>query len=56
MKIRLKSSLIGRKPNQVATMKALGLSKIGDEREISLENPAIKGMFDKVKFMLEVTE
>ena len=42
-KITLVKSLIGRKPNQVKTAKALGLTKIGQcvEKE---ENEAIKGM------------
>ena len=42
-KITLVKSLSGRKPNQVATAKALGLTKIG-KTVVKEENDAIKGM------------
>lgn len=55
IRIRLKRSLIGRTDKQKNTVYSLGLKKIGNviEHEVS---PAIKGMIDKVKFLLDVTE
>ncbi len=52
-KITLVKSLIGRKPNQVKTAKALGLTKIGQcvEKE---ENEAIKGMIVTIAHMVKV--
>ncbi|WP_034341384.1 50S ribosomal protein L30 [Deinococcus misasensis] len=55
MKIKLVRSTIGRPGDQVATVKALGLKKIGDEREVP-NTDAVKGMVNKVKFLLEVQE
>ncbi|AWN22097.1 50S ribosomal protein L30 [Deinococcus irradiatisoli] len=53
MKITLKRSVIGRPQNQVDTVKALGLKKIGDSREVS-DSPAIRGMVKTVQHLLEV--
>ncbi|ANE44963.1 50S ribosomal protein L30 [Deinococcus oregonensis] len=53
MKITLKSSVIGRRASQVATVKALGLRKIGDTRVLN-DSPAIRGMVKTVQHMLEV--
>ena len=55
MKITLKRSVIGRPENQVKTVKALGLKKIGESREVS-DSPAIRGMVNTVKHLLEVQE
>ncbi|MFN8509859.1 MAG: 50S ribosomal protein L30 [Deinococcaceae bacterium] len=55
MQIKLVRSLIGRPERQIATVKALGLSKIGDTKEIA-DLPAVRGMVEKVKFLLEVKE
>ena len=55
MKITLKRSVIGRKKDQVETVKALGLKKIGESRELT-DTPAVRGMVEKVKHLLEVTE
>ncbi|MBZ9715073.1 50S ribosomal protein L30 [Deinococcus multiflagellatus] len=55
MKITLKRSVIGRPENQVQTVKALGLRKIGDSRELN-DSPAIRGMVNTVKHLLEVQE
>lgn len=52
IKIKQKKSVIGSKPNQRATMKALGLNKINSER-IHDDNPVIRGMIDKVKHLVE---
>ena len=48
-------SVIGTKPKQRATMRALGLRKVNSERE-HIESPVIKGMIDKVRHLVSVTE
>ncbi len=53
MKITLKRSVIGRPQYQVDTVKALGLKKIGDSREVS-DSPAVRGMVKTVLHLLEV--
>lgn len=55
MKVTLKRSVIGRPENQVKTVRALGLKKIGETREIP-NNPAMRGMVETVKHLLEVQE
>ena len=55
MKIKLVRSVIGRPENQVKTVQALGLRKIGDSREVS-DTPAVRGMVKTVKHLLEVQE
>ncbi|MBQ9448773.1 MAG: 50S ribosomal protein L30 [Acholeplasmatales bacterium] len=54
-KITLVKSLIGRKPNQVATAKALGLKKIG-QTVVKEENEAIKGMIVTIAHLVKVVE
>jgi large subunit ribosomal protein L30 len=54
-KITLIKSLSGRKPNQVATAKALGLKKIG-QTVVRPENEAIKGMIVTIAHMVKVVE
>ena len=46
-------SAIGTKPKQRATLRALGLRKINSERTHD-NNDVIKGMIDKVKYLIEV--
>ncbi len=53
LKITLVKSAIARKPNQAKTLKALGLSKIGDT-VIKVDNPAVRGMINTVKHLVEV--
>lgn len=55
IKIVLKRSVIGRPQNQVKTVKALGLRKIGDSRELK-DSPAIRGMVNTVRHLLEVQQ
>lgn len=55
MKITLKRSVIGRPENQVKTVQALGLRKIGESREVK-DSPTIRGMVNTVKHLLEVQE
>ena len=54
-KITLTKSLIGRKPNQVATAKALGLTKIG-QTVTKEENEAIRGMIVTIAHMVKVVQ
>ncbi|MDE5856416.1 MAG: 50S ribosomal protein L30 [Anaeroplasmataceae bacterium] len=54
-KITLVKSLIGRKPNQRATAKALGLTKIG-QTVIKEENEAIRGMIVTIAHMVKVVQ
>ncbi len=54
-KITLVKSLIGRKPNQVATAKALGLNKIG-QTVTKEENDAIRGMIVTIAHMVKVVQ
>lgn len=53
--IKLKRSKYNRKPEHVATIKALGLHKI-NSYVIKKETPQIRGMINKVKYLLEVKE
>ncbi len=54
-KITLVKSLIGRKPNQVATAKALGLTKIG-QTVVKEENEAIKGQIITIAHIVKVVQ
>ena len=54
-KITLVKSLIGKKPNQVATAKALGLKKIG-QTVTKEENEAIRGMIVTIAHMVKVVQ
>ncbi|MFY9422956.1 MAG: 50S ribosomal protein L30 [Bacilli bacterium] len=51
--IKLKRSPIGCKPNQVKTLKALGLTKINQVVERP-DNEAIRGMIATVSHLVEV--
>jgi len=53
VKVTLKRSVIGRPRNQVETVKALGLRKIGDSCEV-VDTPASRGMIKTVLHLLEV--
>ena len=55
IKIKQIKSLIGRTPNQIKNIKALGLRKIGHVVETE-DTPQIRGMIKKVDFMVEVIE
>ena len=53
IKIKLVRSWIGCSPIQRRTLDALGLRKIRMEREFK-DSPALRGMIEKVKHMVEV--
>ena len=48
-------SIIGFKSDQGATIRALGLGRIGSSVE-QVDNPAVRGMIFKVKHLVEVEE
>jgi len=53
LKVTLKKSVIGYDKRQRATVKALGLGKVGSS-VLQAESPAILGMIRKVPHLLEV--
>lgn len=55
IKITLKKGTIGVRENHIATVKALGLKKIGSSVEKE-DTPAIRGMIHKVNYLVEVEE
>jgi len=55
LRIKLVKSTIGRKKEQIDTVKALGLRKINSVVEKE-DTPQIRGMINKISFMLEVEE
>lgn len=55
MKVKLVKSYIGRTPKQKKNLKALGLHKIGQEKDHTREN-SILGKIEKVKHLVEVKE
>ncbi len=55
VKITLVRSVIGTKPNQRKTVKALGLRKINSAVELEA-NPAILGMVNTVSHLVKVEE
>ncbi len=48
-------STIGRKPDHKATMKGLGLRRMHHSVELE-DTPAVRGMINKVAYMLKVEE
>ncbi len=55
LKVRLKGSAVGRKPKHRATLKGLGLTRTGKERELE-DTPQVRGMIDQVSYLVEVIE
>ncbi len=55
LRVKLVKSPIGREGSQRATLKALGLGKLGSTSEI-VDNDCTRGMIFKVKHMVEVEE
>lgn len=53
MRITLTRSLIGVPKDQKATVRALGLRKTGDSREVK-DTPDVQGMVDKVAYLLTI--
>lgn len=55
LKITLVKSTIGYKPKAKLTVAALGLKKL-NQSVIKSDNPQIRGMINKVNYLLKVTE
>ena len=55
LKITLVKSTSGQKKNQIATVKALGLHKIGQTVE-QADNPQIRGMVRTVSHLVKVEQ
>ncbi|MCL1802458.1 MAG: 50S ribosomal protein L30 [Eubacteriaceae bacterium] len=55
IKLTLVRSLIGRSPSQRATVKGLGLKKIG-QSVVLADLPSTRGIIQKIGFMLKVEE
>ena len=55
LRIELVKSIIGRKPNHIATVKSLGLKKMHDVVE-KIETPELKGKLAQVSYLLKIEE
>ncbi|MGD9678281.1 MAG: 50S ribosomal protein L30 [Vulcanibacillus sp.] len=55
IQVTLKRSLIGRPETQRITVKTLGLRKL-NHTVVHNDNPAIRGMINKVSHLVEVSE
>lgn len=55
LRIELVKSIIGRKPNHIATVKSLGLKKMHDVVE-QAETPELKGKLAQVSYLLKIEE
>lgn len=55
LRIELVKSIIGRKPNHIATIKSLGLKKMHDVVE-QVETPELKGKLAQVSYLLKIEE
>ena len=55
IKVRLVKSVIGSKKDQIATVEALGLHKVGDER-IQPDNAQTRGKINKVCHLVKIIE
>lgn len=55
LRIKLAKSLIGNVPKNVATVRALGLNKVGSVANHN-DTPQIRGMIHQVKHLLAVEE
>jgi large subunit ribosomal protein L30 len=55
LRIELVKSIIGRKPNHIATAKSLGLKKMNDVRE-HIVTPELKGKIALISYLLKVEE
>ena len=55
LKVKLVKSTIGSKKDQIATVEALGLHKVGDTN-IQPDNAQTRGKINKVSHLVEVTE
>lgn len=54
IRVRLVKSPWGRLPKHRACVAGLGLRRVGSVRELE-DTPAVRGMIDKVRYLLEVS-
>jgi large subunit ribosomal protein L30 len=55
LKVKLVRSMSGHTENHRATLRGLGLTRVGRERVLQ-DTPAIRGMIDKVQYLIEWSE
>ena len=55
LRIKLVKSLSGRRDKHIATVKSLGLTKIGSET-VQPDNPQTRGKIAQVGYLITVTE
>jgi large subunit ribosomal protein L30 len=55
VKVQQVRSGLGRKDDQIATLRGLGLGKINRTRELE-DTPAVRGMIDKVSHLVRVVD
>ncbi len=55
LRVRLVKSVAGRLKNHKASVRGLGLRRIGHEVEVQ-DTPSNRGMINQVSYLLEVTE
>ena len=55
LRIELVKSIIGRKPNHIATVKSLGLKKMNDVREHNV-TPELMGKIAQISYLIKVEE
>jgi len=53
LKVKLVRSPIGTRADHRATVRGLGLRKVGSERQLE-DTPAVRGMVDKVSYLVKV--
>lgn len=53
VKVQLVRSPIGTKESHRATVRGLGLRKIGSTRELQ-DTPAVRGMINKISYLIKV--
>ena len=55
IKVKLVGSMSGHEESHRATLRGLGLTRVGKERVVQ-DNKETRGMINKVSYLLEVTE
>ena len=55
LRIKYVKSCIGYPLRQKRTVRALGLRRLGDEREVT-DNDAVRGMLRKISHLVEIVE
>jgi large subunit ribosomal protein L30 len=53
LEVKLVRSPIGTRADHRATVRGLGLRKLGSERQLE-DTPAVRGMVDKVSYLVKV--